>query len=332
MERLELDPILEDIAKTMERHKLGEGKYARWLWQNPKNTRRLSVDPYACCDAVNIQYVLRQIPKDEETRRASVTAIQELQDPESGLFMTATHHVIHTTAHCVSTLELLDAEPLYPFSELNEYRNIENVFEMLEERDWLHRGLGAHPGAGIFTALVQAGLVGDDWIQAYFDWFDLHCDPGSGFWKKEPVNDFYSTIWQQMRDATNFYFNYEYAHRAFPYPEALINSCLDAYLNDQMPDDFGLKVRHFELDWVYCLNRASRQTAHRFGEIKRALGEFAEFYLDFLQHLDWEQDEGANDLHFLFGALCCLAELQQALPGRLHSAVPLRQILDQRPF
>ena len=39
-----------------------------------------------------------------------------------------------------------------------------------------------------------------------------------------------------------------------------------------------------------------------------------------------------NDLHALFGAVCALAELQLALPGELRSSVPLRNVLDRRPF
>lgn len=60
---------------------------------------------------------------------------------------------------------------------------------------------------------------------------------------------------------------------------------------------------------------------------------FAPRYLDYyLTSLDPLADEGLNDLHSLFCALCCLAELQAALPGRLPTARPLRLVLDRRPF
>ena len=38
------------------------------------------------------------------------------------------------------------------------------------------------------------------------------------------------------------------------------------------------------------------------------------------------------DLHLLFGMVCCLAELQQALPGTFRTQRPLRLVLDRRPF
>ena len=45
-----------------------------------------------------------------------------------------------------------------------------------------------------------------------------------------------------------------------------------------------------------------------------------------------ETDDGLDDLHALFGTLCALAELQQALPGEIRTARPLRLVLDRRPF
>lgn len=57
--------------------------------------------------------------------------------------------------------------------------------------------------------------------------------------------------------------------------------------------------------------------------------QFAFKYPGFLDHT---KDEMWNDLHMLFGAVCCIAELQIALPGELRSSFPLKQVLDRRPF
>ena len=70
----------------------------------------------------------------------------------------------------------------------------------------------------------------------------------------------------------------------------------------------------------------------RFAEAKEALDEFARSYTGYLLSLDPETVEGLNDLHMLFGALCALAELQAALPGRLTARTPLKLVLDRRPF
>jgi hypothetical protein len=63
-----------------------------------------------------------------------------------------------------------------------------------------------------------------------------------------------------------------------------------------------------------------------------ALKAFEESYIAYLDGLDWEKDEEFNDLHCLFGAVCAIAELQKALPGTLETTVPLKLVLDRRPF
>ena len=59
---------------------------------------------------------------------------------------------------------------------------------------------------------------------------------------------------------------------------------------------------------------------------------FTDQYVPFLLGLNPNSDEGLNDLHLLFGAMCCLAELQTALPGQLKTERPLKLVLDRRPF
>ena len=48
--------------------------------------------------------------------------------------------------------------------------------------------------------------------------------------------------------------------------------------------------------------------------------------------VDHTTDDRFNDLHMLFGAVCALAELQSALPGEVRTTVPLKLVLDRRPF
>jgi len=48
--------------------------------------------------------------------------------------------------------------------------------------------------------------------------------------------------------------------------------------------------------------------------------------------LDPDTDERMDDLHALFGAVCCVAELQRFLPGSVITEKPLKLVLDRRPF
>ena len=95
---------------------------------------------------------------------------------------------------------------------------------------------------------------------------------------------------------------------------------------------FGKSAKFVEVDWVYCLSRASQQTAHRFDEVMETIEDFAEKYLEYWFTVDFDTDRNINDMHELFGATCCLAELQRTLRGKLYSEKPLRLVLDRRPF
>jgi len=38
---IHLDSLTQKFSEIVASHDLGEGKYARWLWQDPKGTREL---------------------------------------------------------------------------------------------------------------------------------------------------------------------------------------------------------------------------------------------------------------------------------------------------
>ena len=80
------------------------------------------------------------------------------------------------------------------------------------------------------------------------------------------------------------------------------------------------------------MTRAMEQTPHRFYEAKECLEEFAASFVSYLENEDWDANHDLNDLHALFGSVCALAELQRALRGKLYSKIPLKLVLDRRPF
>ena len=110
----------------------------------------------------------------------------------------------------------------------------------------------------------------------------------------------------------------------------MIDTCLEIERSGQFA--LGNRISFAEIDWVYCLTRALRQSGHRFDEVHQALLSFAGRYIAFLNEVDPETDDDFNDLHQLFGMVCCLAELQQTLPGLFRTQKPLKLVLDRRPF
>ena len=263
---------------------------------------------------------------------AWVATIQALQDPAGGLFHEPTHHEIHTTAHCLAALELFDAAPLHQVSALHDLLNVQRMESFLEILDWGRDPWRAsHQGAGLYVCVVLTGAASLAWQDRYFSWLWVNSDPSSGFLRRGyvapvPHGDIVS-IFPHLAGSFHYFFNHVYARRPWRYPAATVDSCLDIATGAGYP--LGERVSFAEVDWVFCLARSLQQSGHRFGEARAALLAFADRYLPFLIS---RSDADLDDLHALFGAVCCLAELQQAIPGLLRSEHPLKQVLDRRPF
>ena len=331
MRTVNIDNLVEQIRKCVERHKIADGKYSRWLWQNEKGDRELGCNPYGCADAANILYSISQFPRDAKERRAFVDTLRSMQEKSSGMFHEKTHHTIHTTAHCLAALELFDASPLYPCTQLLPLLQKEKLYDFLEnEVNWLDPWPQSHKGAGIFVALTMTDAVDLEWKNNYFSWLWEHSDIETGFFHhgeertKMPAS-------HMMAGGFHYFFNHEAERRPYRYPEKVIDSCI-GFMREHERYGMIKSCTFIDIDVVFCLNRAMRQTPYRFEEAKEELEKYAEKYVDFMNGIDYENDEGFNDLHMLFGAVCCLAELQMALPGKILTSKPLRLVLDRRPF
>ena len=334
--------LIDVIKETVESHKLeNEGEYARYLWQNPEQTRKMGINEYGCADAVNILYTINEFPSDVSSRAAHIKVLQDMQEKDTGLFREDTHHYIHTTAHCTAALELFDAKPLYKFKALEEYKTPEGVVALLESLPWEKDAWGySHRGAGIYAALKLNGETTEEWEKVYFDWMWKNADPEYGYWKKGVINKQPDRLCNFMGGGFHYLFNHEYAHMPLRYPEKVIDMCLDIYENDAVGDiefgydgkKFGRYIGFLEIDWVYSITRSLRQSGHRREDCMAALRKFSKNYIDWLYSLNYKTHDGFNDLHMLFGTTCALAELQAALPGEILTRKPLRLVLDRRPF
>ncbi|NRA39015.1 MAG: hypothetical protein HRU15_12800 [Planctomycetes bacterium] len=309
------------------------GAYPRWKFESVEEERDMGINPYGCADAANTLYTIGRFPQDIEERHSWIHVLQSLQDADSGMFYEATHHEIHTTAHCIAALELFDAKPLYPLTALAAYKNPAGMEKFLDALDWAGNPWGeSHRGAGLYAALVLAGEVDQEWQQAYFQWLYNNTDATTGFLRSDCIRESLqqNDVFGHLAGTFHYLFNMEYARQPLAFPAAMIDSCLEIYRSKAFP--LGTNIGFAEIDWVFCLTRALRQSGHRHDDVKAALLSLTEDYIPYLLSLDVETHDQLNDLHRLFGMSCCLAELQTALPGVLQTQRPLKNVLDRRPF
>ncbi len=332
MPQLDLRPLVDRFCAIIDRAQIAPGQWARWTAACPDQPH--TVNPYGCADAINLLATFDALPRnDDPVRQAAIAGLQALQG-DDGLFHESTHHPIHCTAHCVAALNLLGAEPLRPLSGLQEFMDPAAVAPFLDGLEWRDSPWNAsHQGAGLYAALHLTHSVTPAWEDAYFQWLWDETDPETGFWRKGtqgPCTSHGNSIFPHLAGTFHYLFNHEHARRPLRFPERMIDTCLHIITKDPFP--LGTGVSFADIDWVYCLNRAQRQSPHRWQEARQALSDFAQRYVAQLTARDALTDGRLNDLHALFGATCCLAELQASLPGQLRSDRPLHLVLDRRPF
>jgi len=327
---LELAPWLAQVEARVEAHRVAPGAFRCRRGDGPG-----SADPYGCADALNLRYTLGLEPAPPTEREEAVATLHRFQEPATGLFRDATHHPLHTTAHCLAALELLDAPPPHRLAELEALDAPGALEVFLDGLDWRDDPwLASHRGAAVWAARVLAGEASADFSERYFAWLRAECDPDSGLWRRGRLARPYRwgpSRFPHLAGSFHYLFDFEHAGRAHPWPAALVDTCLAIRAEREWP--FATSVGFAEIDWVYCLARGVEHSGgHRREEAQRALREFAQEYASFLLGLDLDRDPGARDLHRLFGSVCALAELQRALPALVGSDRPLRLVLDRRPF
>jgi hypothetical protein len=323
--KLDFQFVIDRAWQAVKERELRPGEYCRFLPEENSVPNE-----YGCADAANILYSIGKIERCPERRLAAVKALQAMQDPETGLFQEETHHPLHTTAHCLAALELFDAGAFYPVKAVQQYSDPEKFLDALawESDPWNE----SHKGAGLFSILALTGMLTLEWQEKYFANLDRNADPENGVSRKNAARSGKAELAAHMAGNFHYFFCYHHARHPFPYPEKAIDSCIRLYQERRLFGNFGEKFTFLEVDWVFTLLRCSRQTPHRFEDVRSNLRDFAVKYHKFLTETNWNNAIGGNDLHAIFGMITAVAELQLALPGEIITEIPLKNVLDRRPF
>ncbi len=328
-----IQELIDRIYTTVENHRIDKGSYCRYLWQDAKGSRKLGTNEYGCADAANIKYTIGKLDRDPAEREAIVRTLQSLQH-ENGLFDEKTHHHIHCTAHCTAALELYDALPLHPFTALSEKQSIKGMTEHLEGLRWQDDPwTSSHQGAGLYAAFILHNHATPEWQDAYFKWLTDNADPKYGIGVKGAIDSGIKPVSHYLNGWFHYLFNFNFAKREFPHPNAAVDTCIDIFNTPEMQTaNFGKWIGFAEIDWIFVIHRAALHNGYKVPEMRDYVRKFAKDYIDFLYSIDTDRHEQWNDLHMLFGTVCALAELQLVLKDEVRTNYPLKIVLDRRPF
>lgn len=336
MQAIDIEPVVAAALAAVAQSKVAPGRYRRFLGkQRRTRVKGDAASGYGSAAAACILYTAARFPAAPRERAAFVAYLRAGQDKSSGLFSDQYHGRTHATAYTLAALELFDAAPLHPLHELDKLRAPGAIEALLDGLDWRKPWGASHEGAGSFAALFLARQAPADFQDRYFGWLAEQQDPDTGLWRKgalaSPANPQGAQPFDALAAAFHYLFNHEAARRPIPRPAALIDSALQVKREGRYPT-LGRNVGFAELDWLYCLSRCARQSAHRRAEVLAELSGFAGAYARHLLALVQDNPTPFEDLHALNGTMSALAELQQAVPGVLRCERPLRLTLDRRPF
>lgn len=313
------------------------GAFSRWAWQDDKQSRQLGASIYGCADAIHVLYTLDALPTDTAWRARAVAKLQGLQSADDGLYREGPLHFLHTTAFAAGALELLDAQPARKAAGLAPYVTGGGVRALMDSLDWTAKPwVESHKGAGVYASVLLAGEPAADWEDAYFEWLWENQDPETGLWRKGCVRDasgkpLGAPFFHHLASSFHYLFNHDYARRPLRHTEALIDTCLQLSAKNELPK-MGQGLSWNEIDWLYTLRSLQKRSPHRSKEISVEIRRVADLLLPSVMRLDPATEESINDLHTLFAGLSALAVLQEALPGVLRTAKPLRLVLERKPF
>ncbi|PWW07281.1 hypothetical protein DFQ01_102173 [Paenibacillus cellulosilyticus] len=327
----DIRPFLATIRRSIAAHRTGAaGGHRRKLSDSVH-----AADLYGTANAVILLYTLNELPMTgTDEHRDFVTALQQFQDPHTGLFNGIGHHPLHGTAFAISALELLDSKPLYPLTDLQKLKDPAALYDFLDNLSWVNQPWAeSHKGAGLYAAMVLAGEVDASWEEAYFNWLYAETDPITGLWQKGAMHMAGSApLFHHLASSFHYLFNLNYRNRKMRFPDAWIDTCLQLHAAGEIPLKADA-LSFVELDVLYTLIAAGEQTDYRSEELRAMIDGICHHLLKNIESLSTESEgEVFDDLHELCGTTCALALVQSAMPEQVDSDRVLLKVLDRRPF
>ena len=262
-------------------------------------------------------------------RRAWADHINSHQRPDGTFTGIFTHHSqLHAHGMVIGALGALGESMRHRHSLYAPFADPGSVAGWLARINWAEQWTASHLFWGGMHCYSLSRHCPPVWRETVFAWLDAQLDRATGWWAKGiPHTDRH----QALGGSAHILPIYQHHDRAFPAPEALIDSILALQLPDtRWLDQPGhYPVSYLELDALYALKFAGDSApAHRGGEIRDAVRRFGRYV-----ESAWSGDRAtllAEHPHVLLGLVGTFGLLQQHLPDEYVDSVTWTDIFSDR--
>lgn len=328
MQTYPIQSILDSAQQVLAQCRLEgrAGTYRRALTSDPVG------DAAATAAAVNIHYMLDQLPWEPEIRQQWIQTLNEFQNSQTGLF-TEGPHALSVSAACTGALSCFGCLPAVDTDFLSNHLDPSELSTFLHQLEWCKDPeASAREACAMFTLLVLTRKVNTEWRDRFMQWIGEETDEHTGLLRKgciAPIElDGEWTLLPYLCAILYPIAVCGYCHHPLSMPWRLVDTALEVM---EFHRELFFKRRgHRHLPWIFCLSRAMRQSPHRHEEARQALQRFVPAYVDYL-HRQIQDGHFQRPVQIQWD-LAALAELQLSVPGMLQSDHPLRQVLDRHPF
>jgi hypothetical protein len=322
---LDVSPLVDWIRTELVPAVRHGDSYARRVGGPP--------DVYGLADVVCILATLGDLDASVSARDRWQRAFDELQDPETGLFVERepSHLAVHANAFTVAAMDLLGLRPQWPMTAFAPYAKCSAIEPWLrDELSWTeHTYLWSHSGAGLASlAILLPDQFETGWLDEFFARLETRLDPATGMFgtAKPRTGDL-----DQVGGTFHYCFLYEHRRRELPGAAARV----DAVLGLQQADGLWDPTNPFwlTLDGVYLLTRSVLRAPRRSDDVVDAVRRASAAVIQLVGDDPWSVFGGDLGVHSVTAAVSLLAEAQRFLGQReIGTGKPLNLVLDRRPF
>ena len=274
-------------------------------------------DLYASLDIALMRVIMDedfQLSLSAQQRHEWIDYINAFAEADGTYARFQGHSALHANGMVIGALGPLAGQQATSVSLYDAFADLDLVESWLDQIDWAQQWSASHLFWGGMHCYSMHSHCSEAWKQRVFNYLDATLDPQTGWWRKGIEH---GDRHQPLGGSVHILPMYQHHNRAFPYPQALVDSTLDLQLDNACwlaGHPHG--VSYLELDALYVFAFARGiDVRYRAGDVDKAVERYAD-------HVDafWRQHGIAyfeeRHVHQSLSFIGIAGLLQQLLPER----------------